>query len=105
LRNVPLFRSTIPSKIFEIMSCGTPMILAVEGEAQRIVEEAGGGICIAPENPVAMTEAILRLHNDPQLLSQVSAHGRAYVRAHYDRELLARQYIGILQNLVDEAKK
>ena len=105
LRNVPLFKSTIPSKIFEIMSCGTPMILAVEGEAQRIVEEAGGGICIAPENAAAMTEAILRLYNDPTLLSQVAVHGRAYVRAHYDRELLAQQYIGILQNLVDEAKK
>jgi glycosyltransferase involved in cell wall biosynthesis len=105
LRDVPLFKSTIPSKIFEIMSCGTPMILAVDGEARRIVSEAGGGICISPEDSAAMAEAISRLYNEPTLLSQVAVHGRAYVRAHYDRELLAQQYKDILQDVVSEAKK
>lgn len=99
LRNVPLFKSTIPSKIFEIMSCGTPMILAVEGEAQTIVEEAGGGVCIPPENTDAMVEAILKLHHDPALLEQFATRGRAYVRAHYDRESLARHYMNILQSV------
>lgn len=104
LRDVPLFKSTIPSKIFEIMSCSTPMILAVEGEARRIVEEAGGGLCIAPENSAAMIEAISRLYKDSTLLSQVAARGRVYVRAHYDRELLAQQYIDILRDVVGEAQ-
>ena len=100
LRNVPLFKSTIPSKIFEIMSCGTAMILAVDGEARNIVEQAGGGLCITPENPEAMAEAILRIYDHPALRAQFTTHGRAYVGKYYDRQALAQQYLDILQNMV-----
>lgn len=99
LRNVPLFKRTIPSKIFEIMSCGIPMVLAVDGEARKIVEEADAGLCIEPENSEAMTEAVLKLYNDSTLRERLTAQGREYVSAHYDRDKLARQYIDILQDV------
>lgn len=102
LRDVPLFRTTIPSKIFEIMSCGTPMILAVRGEAARIVEESGGGMCIEPENVDAMVEAILDMRNKPSVRDQMSINAREYVHEHYNRKVLAQQYISILEEVANK---
>jgi colanic acid biosynthesis glycosyl transferase WcaI len=100
LRNVPLFHSTIPSKIFEIMACGVPIILGVAGETQQIVEEAGAGLCIEPENADELASAILKILNNPRLRSRLTTEGRSYVSDQHDRRHLAEQYLGILEEVI-----
>ena len=59
LKDDPLFRSVIPSKIFEAMGMGLPVLLAQpDGEAAQIVRAAGAGVCIAPGDPQSLAQAV-----------------------------------------------
>lgn len=96
LRRAELFKTVIPSKIFEILACERPVLLSVEGEAQRLVEASGGGISLPPEDPAALAKAIIELEQDPQRAAELGREGRAFVQRHFDRKTLARRYLGIL---------
>jgi colanic acid biosynthesis glycosyl transferase WcaI len=90
LRRLPLFEATLPVKMYEAMACGRAIILAAEGEACRLAsQEAGAAICVEPENPTALAQAILALRSQPELAEQLGQRGRAYIEAHFDRSMLA----------------
>ena len=64
LKNTPLFKTVIPSKIFEAMAMDIPMVVAVpDGEATQIIRESRTGVIVPPENPVALAEAIRGFKN------------------------------------------
>ena len=58
LRDLPLFRGTIPSKVQASMACGVPVICAVAGDAAALVEAERCGVAVAPEDPSALAAAI-----------------------------------------------
>jgi len=89
LRKTELFRAVLPSKMFEAMAAGKPIILGVEGEAQRLVEETQAGICVEPENGRALADAILRLKQDKALRHRLGGNGRRAVEERFDRRILA----------------
>jgi len=96
LRRHKLFEGTIPSKIFEAMASGRPILLGVQGEAEKILTDAEAGIPVEPENPAALAKAILRLAGDPELGRELGESGADYVRDHFDRTVLAREMMDIL---------
>jgi colanic acid biosynthesis glycosyl transferase WcaI len=100
LRRKPLFRKVLPSKMFEIMGCSRPVILGVEGEAQSTVQKAGAGLCVRPEDPGELTNAILHLYKDPVLAGEMGKRGQAYVRREFCRDQLADSYFNILREVV-----
>jgi glycosyltransferase involved in cell wall biosynthesis len=100
LRRKPLFQKVLPSKIFEIMGCERPLILGVEGEAQDAVQEARAGLCVRPEDPGALSEAILDLYRHPEQAAEYGRNGRRYVRRNYCRDKLAQRYLQVLQEVV-----
>lgn len=90
LRNTPLFRTVIPSKIFEAMAMGLPILLmAPEGIASSIVGCEGAGMCLAPEDPEALAEAVVLLNNDRGLLHNLADRSAA-AAPRYSREIQAR---------------
>lgn len=97
LRKSPLFKTVIPSKIFEAMAMRKPIVLGVEGETKDIIEEAGAGIPVTPEDPAALLNAILKLKADSNLYGAAAAGGFSYVHRHHDRRKLARRYWSILE--------
>ena len=97
LRNLPLFQKVLPSKLFELMGNGVPLICNVAGEAAQLVERAQGGLCIEPENVEAWVKAIEQLRDDESLRRQLGEQGKAFVLAHYLREKLALRYVAALQ--------
>jgi glycosyltransferase involved in cell wall biosynthesis len=99
LKATPLFRTVIPSKIFESMAMRKPILLGVEGEARDLVEEAGAGVAFAPEDVDGLVAGVLRLRNDPTLCARLAADGYAYVHAHHDRRVLARRYGALLEDV------
>ena len=100
LRNTPVFATVIPSKIFEAMGMGVPILMSLpEGEATAIVRSTGSGICVAPENPEAMAEAIRQLADDPGQVAQLGSTGRA-AASRFSRDELARRMLGILEKVV-----
>jgi glycosyltransferase involved in cell wall biosynthesis len=103
LRKAELFETVMPSKIFEAAGVARPLILGVGGEARSLMERAGCGIAMEPENAEELVEAILRLAGDPRLRESLGRAGRAYVEAHHDRDRLAADYLGVLEKVAGEA--
>ncbi|WP_210442895.1 glycosyltransferase family 4 protein [Vibrio crassostreae] len=72
LVNSDLFKTVIPSKIFECMGMGIPTIMSVpEGEATAIIREANSGVVVESESVEQITAAILKLYEDKELYQQV----------------------------------
>lgn len=99
LRNLPLFRTFIPSKMFEILACGRPIVASLAGEAAEILVAAGGALLTPPEDVPAIAAAIARLAAEPELRSDLAARGRPFVAGHYDRRALAEQYLALLESI------
>ncbi len=97
LKKRKVFLYNIPSKMFEIMACGRPIILGARGQAQKLLDEAGAGVSVEPENPQDYADAILRLTDHPELRQRYGEHGRRHAVAHYSREQKAVEFAHILQ--------
>lgn len=74
LVNSELFRTVIPSKIFECMAMGIPTIMSVpKGEATDIISSTGSGIVVESENVKQVSEAVLRLYNNVRLYNNMQS--------------------------------
>jgi glycosyltransferase involved in cell wall biosynthesis len=96
LKKAELFKTTIPTKMLEMMSCGKPIILGVEGEAARLLTRARAGICVPPEDADRLAEAIRELAADPELCRKLGKYGRSYVLAELTRSATSHHYLEIL---------
>jgi glycosyltransferase involved in cell wall biosynthesis len=96
LRSCELFGTVIPSKIFETMAMGRPMIMGVRGEARDIVHRAEAGLDMEPDSPESLAACVMRLADDPELTLRLSASAREFVSEHYDRDWLARRLLKTL---------
>ena len=92
-----LFKTVLPSKIFEAMAMGRPIVLGVEGESRELIEEGGCGLCIEPENDAELAEAILKLAKNPDMARDLGKKGKRYVASRFDREILAMEYLDLLE--------
>jgi glycosyltransferase involved in cell wall biosynthesis len=99
LRNKEVFKSAIPSKMFEAMAAGKPAILGVEGEAKEILLDSQAGLAIQPEDPEAMVAAILKLRDEPSLCQVMGRNGRQAVLEKYLRKTQAAHYLDLLGEL------
>jgi glycosyltransferase involved in cell wall biosynthesis len=99
LKKTELFKTVIPTKLLEYMACERPVIVAVDGQARQIVEEAGAGVFVEPENSEALVKAVLDLADDPDYRRQMGARGRQYIVNKFSREKTARDYIAVLESL------
>lgn len=93
LRDDPLFRTVLPSKMFECMGAARAMVSTVDGEARALLERAGAGLFVPPGDAAALAEALARLAADPSPLDPMGRSGRAHVEAFYSRPALARRYL------------
>ncbi len=83
LRDDPLFQITIPSKTQAYLYAGRPILMAVRGDASRLVTEAGAGLCCEPENPDHIADAVENFyHMPPSQLKQMGENGRRYYLEH-----------------------
>lgn len=99
LKKLDLFKGALPSKMFESLASELPIVLAVEGEAEKLINDAQAGITVEPENSKEIAEAVLKLCKDPELRTKLGQNGRKYVMEHYAREAIARKLEKILLNL------
>lgn len=100
LKKTDVFKTVIPTKMLEFMSCARPVILGVEGQAQQIVEESGAGLAIEPENAEALVAAIEHLAADRELGRKLGEKGREYIMRNFSRRSTAEKYIQILRTMV-----
>ena len=100
LRKLDLFRGAIPSKLFDALALGIPILLGVDGEARELfIEEAGAGIYYEPENGTALAEGILRLADSVALRDTLGEKGRRYARDRFDRRRISRALVERLSSV------
>jgi glycosyltransferase involved in cell wall biosynthesis len=102
LRDVPLFSTFIPSKIFEYLGAGKAVIGAVRGEPASILRNAGCPV-VEPEDAEALAAEIRALAGDPERRRRMGETGRAFVTEHFDRRRLADRYRSLLESVVGVA--
>lgn len=97
LKRDPLFTTVIPSKLFECMAMGLPVLHGVEGESASIVAREEVGEPFEPENAVMLAEKLIRLSQNSYAMSKYRC--RALEAApRYDRANLALDMLAILEN-------
>jgi glycosyltransferase involved in cell wall biosynthesis len=102
LRDTPLFETVLPSKLFEIMGCARPILLAVGGEAKKLVDDARCGWVVPPEDVDAMVAAIETARAHRFEARARGRAGRAFVEANFDRKVLADRYLDELEHMVQQ---
>jgi len=104
LKKTDVFKTVIPTKMLEFMSCARPVILGVDGQARQIVEEAGAGLVIEPENAEALAAAINQLAANRELGESLGRKGREHILRYYSRQEMAEKYTGILETLLKKLR-
>jgi glycosyltransferase involved in cell wall biosynthesis len=99
LKKTDVFKTVIPTKMLEFMSCARPVILGVEGQARQIVEDAGAGVVIEPENSADLVRAVLRLDEDRELGASLGKRGREYILENFSRARTAEKYLRVLDRI------
>jgi hypothetical protein len=74
----PTFKQFVPSKLIDFMAAGKPVVLSAAGEAARILNRAGGGIAVPPEDPVELARAVRWLAEHPDEAARMGQRGRAF---------------------------
>ena len=100
LREDDFFRSAIPSKFFDYMAAGKPIVSNVDGELREIMETYNTGIYFSLRQEGSFQAAIERLANDPELRRQMGENGRKLVREKFLRSKLADEAVRTIEETI-----
>ena len=100
LRDDPLFTTVVPTKLYEYMAAGKPIICNVPGEAAALLQTARAGISIAPGDAAALAGAVTQLADDSALMESMARNGFTWVRENADWDKRAAQYESVLESVV-----
>ncbi len=95
-----VFRTNIPSKMFEIMACARPIALCAEGQALQLLQESGGGVAVPPEDAAALAKTVTDLADDPAGTLRHGEAGRTFAESHFSRAERARKYLDVFVGLL-----
>ena len=100
LQDWPAMCVTVPSKLYEIMSAGLHVCASVDGEARRIVEDAGCGDVTAPQDPQALASLWSTLAADRSRLDVTG--GQRWLADHADAEVMTDRYESLLRQVAGD---
>ena len=106
---IPLRRGftndSVPSKLFTILGVARPVIAGVDSHSETadVIAQARGGLCVAPEDPDALADAIRTLYADRARAAEMGRRGRAHVEAHFTRTSVAHAYEAVFARLLPGA--
>lgn len=92
-------RDSVPTKLYEALGMGCPVLLAAEGDARQLLEETGLGLCVSPDQPEALRAALAELMEDYARFLPLRAETAAYIRRRYDRRKIALELEARLRRL------
>tara|TARA_A100001011_G_C14243199_1_gene814237 strand:+ start:85 stop:1299 length:1215 start_codon:yes stop_codon:yes gene_type:complete len=99
LRDLELFKTVIPSKIFESMALKKPILAGLIGESLEIIKSSNSGLKVIPENANSLVNEIVKLKNNPNLCDELSKNGFILVNERYNRKILAKKMINKIKQI------
>jgi glycosyltransferase involved in cell wall biosynthesis len=90
LANNPICENFVPSKMYDSMAAGRPVLLSVDGEAKEILTNANAGVFYTPEDSHALKSAIQYFLDSPQKMEEMGDNGKHIVFEHYTRKAQAK---------------
>jgi colanic acid biosynthesis glycosyl transferase WcaI len=96
-----LARSSVPSKMYSILAAGRPIVASVDAgtEVANVVDKAGAGLTVPPDDPEAFTKALARLVADPDEAERMGQAGRAFVERWASPAAIAEQYEALFHEM------
>lgn len=105
LKKEPIFALTIPTKIQSYLTCGKPIIAALDGEGAKIVSESGAGLECPAESPPLLAQAVLRIfESSSEEQRQMGIKGRAYYDKHFKSSVLLEKLELLISETVSKFK-
>lgn len=102
LKKNDLFLGAIPSKLFEPLAMGKPILLGVDGEARELfIEKGNGGLFFKPEDANELAEKVLYLNANRNEISILGDNGKKFVSINFNREKIAKLFFEKLESLND----
>jgi colanic acid biosynthesis glycosyl transferase WcaI len=102
LKKDPLFAATIPSKTQAYMAAGKPLLMAVDGDAARLVKDADCGVVAESENPKSIAEAAMKLYSQTQKERKAMAdRGMKYYETHLSLSVGVEKYAAIFKSVAE----
>jgi glycosyltransferase involved in cell wall biosynthesis len=98
LRKTDLFTTVIPSKLFECMGMGLPVLHGVAGESADIVRRERVGEVFESENAQQLLDGLLRMRDQSDTFAGYQRNGLAAAKR-YDRKNLAQTMLQVLTDL------
>lgn len=101
---------SVPCKLFTIMAAGRPAIAGVDrhSDTWELIQDAKCGICVEPEDPKALAEAISKFHLDATARGECGCNARRHVERHFQPGAIAERYLEVMETatgLPSTAKK
>jgi glycosyltransferase involved in cell wall biosynthesis len=103
LRPSGVFKTVLPSKMFEAMAASRPIVLSVEGEARETLLQANAGIAVPPGDHGALAGAVHTLADDTALRAAMGAAGATFVEREFSRRTWAARYLRTLETVAVSA--
>ena len=100
LKKVDTFKTVYSNKTFDYMSCKKPILMAIDGISRELLEVAQAGTYVEQENPADFANKIKMYLSDPERLSREGENGYYFAKKNFDRDVLARQYSQILEQII-----
>jgi glycosyltransferase involved in cell wall biosynthesis len=97
LKKMDLFLGAIPSKIFENLALGKPLLLSVDGEARSLfIDQGNAGLFIEPENSKMLAEKSLQMEANPEMVREMGSNGKAFVQTYFMRKKITSDWVNTL---------
>lgn len=99
LKNIPMFKTTYPNKVFDYMAAGRPTVLAIDGVIRDVIETAHGGIFVQPGSSEELAAAVKLLASDPRKSALMGENARNYVVKHFNRSIQAAAFVQLMERV------
>jgi glycosyltransferase involved in cell wall biosynthesis len=104
LADLPVFEGARPSKMFELLAMGVPIVYCGRGEGARLAEASGCARVVPPEDPAALAAAVDAWRRLPLGERQrAGRRGQEFVARSYDRMALTETFIARLERLASRS--
>lgn len=99
-----VFSLTIPSKLFDYMLAGRPILGGITGQGKDILMETGGNIAFEPSNTSSFSAALYEMLGDLPVFSSKANQNASFVSEHFRREEQTDRLLKVFRDTLDQTR-